>query len=87
MSEFKFISNVTKEQFDDAIIHLQNAIDKKDTPKEWVRWTANTLLLIGKIAVDQFGYGPAINLIGHLFGDNKELMKTLEFLLKEKIDA
>lgn len=83
MSNFKYNSSVSDAEFQQALADLQTAINKKDTAGEWFHWTANTLLLIGKIAVSQMGYGPALELINHLFGGNKEVMKILALLLKE----
>ncbi|MCI0558116.1 MAG: hypothetical protein MN733_06445 [Nitrososphaera sp.] len=87
MTEFKAIKNVTKTEIDQAMLSLSKAIAKKDTFEEWASFAARTTLLIGKIMVAQLGYGPAIELIGHLFGDNKDVIKILEMLLKEKTDA
>lgn len=87
MSEFKAIKIISQEQIDKALSDLQKAIDKKDTPGEWVKFTANTLILVGKIAVSQFGYGPALQLLEQLFGKNEDIMNILKKLLEEKNDT
>jgi len=87
MTDFIFNNSVTEAEFKEAMTSLQTAINKKDTPKEWLEWTANTIFLTGKLAVSVFGYGPALELIKHVFGNNQDVMKILELLLKEKKDA
>lgn len=82
--EFKAIKNVTPEQFALALSSLQTAIDKKDTAGEWVNFTAKTLLLLGKIAINQFGFGPALQLLEEVIGPNEDIMNILRKLLEEK---
>jgi hypothetical protein len=84
MSKFVAISNVTPAELEKALGSLQKAIEKKDTAGEWLNFTAKTLLLLGKIAVSQFGFGPALELIEQLIGPNKEIMDILRKLLEEK---
>ena len=83
MGDFKYDSNVSDEQFKFALANLERAIAKKDTPKEWLHFTAKTIFIVGKIAVATMGYGPALELLNHIFGDNKDIMKILEIVLKE----
>lgn len=82
--DFVAIKNVTPEQFKDAITSLQQAIDKKDTFGEWANFTAKTLFLLGKIAINQFGFGPALQLLEEAVGPNKDIMNILRKLLEEK---
>ena len=87
MSDFTAIKTVTQEEIDEASLALGKAIAKKDTFGEWAMFAGRTTFLIAKIAISVMGYGPAIELIGHLFGDNKDVVKILEILLKEKTNA
>jgi hypothetical protein len=83
-NEFKAIVTVTQADLEKALGSLQTAIDKKDTAGEWVNFTAKTLILLGKIAISQFGFGPALQLIEQVIGPNKDIMDILRKLLEEK---
>lgn len=81
MSDFEYISNVSDVEFKTALTNLHTAILKKDTPEEWAKFTGNVLLTVGKLAINHFGFGPAITLIEQIFGDDAtELVAILKLL-------
>ncbi len=77
MSEFKYISNVTDEEFKAALGELEIAIAKKDTPEEWAKFTGNVLLFVGKMGISHIGLGPVIKLVDDIFGDDAKLITKL----------
>jgi len=81
MSEFKYVSNVSDREFKTALLELEKAIAKKDTPEEWAQFTGKMLLFAGKMALSQFGLGPVVSLVEDMFGDDAEIIiKLLEML-------
>jgi hypothetical protein len=81
---FEYASNVTEAEFQAALLELEEAIAKKDTPEEWARFTGKALLFVGKMAVSQFGFGPVITLVEDIFGDDAELIVKLIKMLGEQ---
>ena len=84
MSIFKYTSNVTEEEFKSALLELEQAIAKKDTPEEWAQFSGRVALFVGKMALSQFGLGPVITLIEDIFGDDAELITKLLKMLGEQ---
>ena len=84
MSDFKYISNVSDEEFRAALNELEVAIAKKDTPEEWARFTGKALLFMGKMAISQIGFGPVIMLVENIFGDDAEIITKLLKMLGEQ---
>jgi len=84
MCNFEYVSNVSDEEFNAALLQLEEAIAKKDTPEEWARFTGKVLLFVGKMALSQFGMGPVITLVENVFGDDAELITKLLKMLEEK---
>jgi hypothetical protein len=80
MPEYMYRSSVTEEEFKGALVNLQKAIEKKDTPEEWAKFTARTLLLVGKLAINHFGFGPALLLIEEVFGPDSEILELIKLL-------
>ncbi len=79
--EFKYVSNVSDKEFKAALLELERAIAKKDTPEEWAKFTGKMLLFVGKMAMNQFGLGPVISIVEEMFGDDAEIIiKLLEML-------
>ena len=87
MSKFVFNSSVDEQKYNEALASLKIAIEKKDTAGEWFDFTVNTLLLVGKIAVSQFGYGPALQLLEQLFGKDQEVVGLLKTILETQENA
>lgn len=77
---FNYRSNVSDEAYQRALLQLREAIAKKDTPKEWADFAGRTLLAIGKIAIHQVGFGPAIELFEDLFEGEDEIIAILKLL-------
>lgn len=84
MADWEYISNVSDEEFKAALAELEEAIAKKDTPKEWAEFSGKVLLFVGKVALSQFGMGPVITLVENVFGDDAELITKLLKMLEEK---
>jgi hypothetical protein len=84
MSDWKYVSNVSDAEFNAALVDLEKAIAKKDTPEEWARFTGQALLFVGKIAISQIGLGPVITLVEDIFGDDAELITKLLKMLGEQ---
>lgn len=79
--EFKYVSNVSDKEFKAALLELERAIAKKDTPEEWAKFTGKILLFVGKMALNQFGLGPVISIVEDMFGADAEIIiKLLEML-------
>jgi len=77
---FRYNSNVSEEEFNEALANLHKAILEKDTPEEWARFTGKILIGVGKLAISHFGFGPAISLLEEVFGDEHELIDLLKLL-------
>ncbi len=77
---FVYKSNVSDEEFKQALVNLERAILVKDTPEEWAKFTGKVLLTVGKLAVNHFGFGPAISLLEEIFGQDHELIALVKLL-------
>lgn len=84
MSDFEYISNVSDVEVKKALLQLEKAIAKKDTPEEWAKFTGKALLFIGKMAISQFGFAPVITLVEDIFGDDAEMIIRLLKMLGEQ---
>ena len=80
MTDFTYKSTVSDEQFNKALVDLERIIARKDTAKEWASFAGRTLLAIGKIAITQVGFGPAIKLFEELFEGEDEILTILRLL-------
>lgn len=83
--EFVYRSHVDDEDIEEALVSLERAIAVKDTPEEWMKFTGQTLLFVGKLALSVYGMGPAISIVEKIFGADHEMV-TLVKLLGEKLD-
>ena len=79
---FRYNSNVSEAEFQSALEDLYEAILEKDTPEEWARFTGRILIGVAQIAISQIGYGPALNILEEIFGDDQRIIELLK-LLKE----
>jgi len=82
--EFKYISGVSDAEFKRALVDLETAIAKKDTPEEWAKFTGKILLFVGKMAMNQVGLGPVIGIVEDMFGDDAEIIIKLLKMLEEQ---
>ena len=80
MSDYEFRDSVSTEEFNAALIAMTRAIAVKDTPEEWAKFTGQSILLLSKIAISHFGFGPAITLIEQIFGDQPEVVALIKLL-------
>lgn len=80
MSDLVYPSSVPPEEFDAAVEALQRAIERIDTTEELARLTGQILLFAGKIAISNFGAGPALEIAKVIFADKEEIIKILELL-------
>lgn len=85
---FEYSSHVTEAEFKAALLELERAIARKDTPEEWARFTGRAILFVGKMAISQFGFGPVISLVEDIFGDDAAIItKVLEMLGEQNEDS
>lgn len=85
--KFTYISHVSDEEFEAAVKAMEDAIAKKDTPKEWAAFTGRLLLTVGKMAIAQFGFGPAIVLVEEIFGADAEIITNVLKMLGDSNEA
>ena len=84
-NEWQFKEGVSEEEFRQAKTDLIEAIEKIDSPEEWLDLTKKIVLTVGKIAISHLPVGGiAIDILEEVFGEHEDIMNIVKRIIEEK---